>query len=412
MTPPVPAALAASGSLADALADPGTVGQLAAPSCRSWPQSLAGGAAGIALLHIERAQAGHGDWAIVRTWLSAATREPLTAAPNAGLFTGVPALAFAVQAAARQGGRYERALASLDRATEKLTRTRLHQAQSRIDRGDQPLMSESDLIRGLTGLGAYHLRRHPGHPVTRDVLSYLVRLTRPLPGTEPRSLPPWWTGVSPSGDPDPAYPGGHGNLGMSHGIAAVLAFLAISVIEDHPVPGTTEAIATICAWTDRWRQHTGTSAWWPGLITTEQHQTGYVDAAMRPRPSWCYGISGTARAQQLAGLALGDAHRQNEAENAMLAVLRDPHQVGRLEEAGLCHGIAGLLQSAWRMAADSPTPQLAAEIPSLAVRLIRAAGPLTHPEFLDGAAGVALALHTVGTGTVPASRWDSVLLLA
>ncbi|WP_255685930.1 hypothetical protein [Actinocorallia sp. API 0066] len=34
------------------------------------------------------------------------------------------------------------------------------------------------------------------------------------------------------------------------------------------------------------------------------------------------------------------------------------------------------------------------------------------PEFLDGAAGVALALHTIGTAQAPLSAWDSVLLLA
>lgn len=411
--PPVPAALAAAGALAAALADPFTVEQQAEPSSRAWPQSLAGGAAGIALLHIERARAGHGDWDTARAWLSAATRDTLTAAPNAGLFTGVPALAFAVHAAAGNTGSYQRALARLDAATGKLTSTRLRQAQARIDRGDQPLMSEFDLIRGLAGFGTYHLRRHPGHPVTRDVLGYLVRLTCPLPGTGQDSVPPWWTGVSPSGDPDPAYPGGHGNLGMSHGISSVLSLLAISVLADRPVPGTADAIAAICAWTDRWRQHHSTATWWPGLVTAEQHQAGHVDAAQRPRPSWCYGIGGTARAQQLAGLALGDTHRQHEAENAMLAVLRDPGQVSRLPQAGLCHGTAGLLQSAWRMAADASTPQIAAEIPALATRLIHAAGDaVTFPEFLDGAAGAALALHTAGTGTAPASSWDSVLLLA
>ncbi|WP_416903501.1 hypothetical protein [Micromonospora echinospora] len=40
------------------------------------------------------------------------------------------------------------------------------------------------------------------------------------------------------------------------------------------------------------------------------------------------------------------------------------------------------------------------------------AQPMTDPELMDGAAGAALALHTVGSGTTPASVWDAVLLLA
>ncbi|MGM1058382.1 hypothetical protein [Saccharothrix sp. Mg75] len=38
-------------------------------------------------------------------------------------------------------------------------------------------MAEYDLICGLSGLGAYHLHRHPQHEITAEVLSYLVRLT-------------------------------------------------------------------------------------------------------------------------------------------------------------------------------------------------------------------------------------------
>ena len=139
-----------------------------------------------------------------------------------------------------------------------------------------------------------------------------------------------------------------------------------------------------------------------------------MDASQRPRPSWCYGIAGTARAQQLAGQALRDPARQQAAEAAVLAVLRDPAELARLPEAGLCHGRAGLLQAAWRMAADAADDELAAEIPHLAARL---AAQLTQhgcddPELLDGAAGATLALHTAGTGSAPGPAWDAFLALA
>ncbi|MDX6742933.1 lanthionine synthetase C family protein [Actinocorallia sp. A-T 12471] len=410
MTEPNPDALDAADKIAASLTDPETAWPNSHPRTRAWPQSLAGGAAGIALLHIERALAGRGDWATVQRWLKAATRDELTAATNAGLFVGASALGFVLHAAS-QGGRFSKALSKLDETTINLTRSRLADADSRIKAGAQPEMKEFDLIRGLTGLGIYHLRHHPEHPITRDVLTYLVRLTEPLPGTA--KLPPWWTEVSPNGDPAPEFPGGHGNLGVAHGIGAVIALLSLAELEGHPIPGSPEAIQRLCSWTDRWRQDDASLTWWPGYIDLAQHERGTIDRSSHPRPSWCYGIGGTARAQQLAGMALHDLARQRDAEDALLRTLREPDQLLRLPDAGLCHGMAGLLHVSWRVASDAQSPDLTHELGPLTERLIEMSTDVPgDPEFLDGAAGVALALHTIGTAQAPRSAWDSVLLLA
>lgn len=143
--------------------------------------------------------------------------------------------------------------------------------------------------------------------------------------------------------------------------------------------------------------------------TTDNH----VHGSLRPRPSWCYGVSGTARAQQLAGLALHEPVRVRAAENAILAALRDPLLRDRLPETGLCHGMAGLLHATWRMAAETGNPEITAELPPLADRLIAGLDQdAPDPELLDGAAGAALALHTFGTGGAPAPHWDTFLALA
>ncbi len=411
---PVPAALANAERIAATLRSPRTV----LPSGygsegRRWPQSLAGGAAGIALLHVERARSGHGDWATARAWLTEAASGNVTSASNARLFFGAPALAFVFHIASVSTGRWRRAMNALDAATLDVTRAAIAAAHARMDHADRTELREFDLIRGLAGLGAYHLAAHPDHPVTRDVLACLARLTEPLPGGQ-EGLPPWWTDASPSGDPGPGFPGGHGNFGMSHGISAVLAVLSLAILRGLAIPGAEEAAGRICAWTDQWRHGGQDCPWWPGVITRAEAKTGHVDAGQRPRPSWCYGVAGTARAQQLAGLSLRDPARRQAAEAAVLAVLRDPAELARLPEAGLCHGSAGLLQAAWRMAADATGEEIASEIPRLAARL---AAQLTghgsgDPELLDGAAGAALALHTTGTGSAPAPSWDAFLALA
>lgn len=56
---------------------------------------------------------------------------------------------------------------------------------------------------------------------------------------------------------------------------------------------------------------------------------------------------------QLAGLALHDADRRRLAEQALTGCLSDHRQLGHLTDASLCHGCAGLLHTAWRIAGDA-----------------------------------------------------------
>jgi hypothetical protein len=213
--------------------------------------------------------------------------------------------------------------------------------------------------------------------------------------------------VGPTGAPSAEYPQGHGNVGLSHGIGSALSVLSMALLRDLAVPGMAGAVERICAWTDQWRHGDEAGPWWPGLISMQQATDGQVHPDLRPRPSWCYGVSGTSRAQQLAGLALRDPARVKAAENAILQALRHPLQLDKLPEIGLCHGTAGLLHAAWRMATETGNTEITAELPRLADRLISALDQDDHdPELLDGA------LHTLGTGSAPAPHWDTFLALA
>jgi hypothetical protein len=405
-TPTVtPELLDVLASISATLADPGVVGP--SDDGRTGPQSLAGGAAGIALLHIERAVSGHGDPATANTWIRVAAGGPFSTGPAIDPFHGAPALAFVLHTARPLGG-YRRAFAALDNATITLTRQRLAAAHARIDRRDPLTMYEFDLVHGLTGLGLYHLHAHPDHPVSRGVVTYLARLTEPL--GDGSAEPPWWLSSGLGGTPHPDFPHGHGNIGAAHGIAAVIALLSYAVLRGHTTPEALDALAILCDWTDQHRQDGPAGTWWPGYVTPDT-------SPRRHRPSWCYGTPGIARAQQLAGLALHDKARQRRAEDAMLAELRDATQRARLPEAGLCHGKGGLLQAACRMAAASTDPhrasRLAAELPGLAGELATHLAADAHgdPELMNGTAGAALALRTAATGA-PATRWDTFLALA
>ncbi|MFV2178731.1 lanthionine synthetase C family protein [Actinomadura sp. LOL_016] len=386
-----------------------------------WPQSLAVGAAGVALLHIERAHAGLGPWQRGHEWLDCATREGVHTGEDAHLHYGAPALAFALHAASGEQGRYARALENLDHHIAVETRRRLDAAHTRIDGGTPPALAEFDAIRGLTGIGAYLRHRDVNAPLLAEILAYLVRLTEPIDDHD-EPLPGWWTNLGPSGRPARDFPGGHANTGMAHGIAGPLALLALAMKDGLTVDGHTEAIGRICTWLDRWRQDDGNAPWWPYWITRAQLRGDQPLPAKPSRPSWCYGTAGGARAQQLAALAIGDDARQEMAERALAGALTDPEQRAAITDSSLCHGHSGLLQITTRCATDARIPMarhktllLRAVVPEPAPE--RVAAELLRPPhgcfgFLEGAAGVALALHNAASGSPPASGWDSCLLIA
>ncbi len=389
---------------------------------RRWlAQSLANGAAGVALLHIERARTGLSRWERAHTWLSAAAGDDISAGRNASLFFGSPAVAFAFHAAADEPGKYVRARTALDASVATVTRRRLDQAHARIDRGDHPALAEFDLIYGLTGLGAYLLQRDPHGDPMRGVLSYLVRLTEPL-HHDGEGQPGWWTDLAPSGRMSPEYPGGHGNFGMAHGIGGPLALLSLAMRRGVVVDGHADAIGRICAWLDGWRQDHDSGPWWPEWITPDEVHHQRLDQPGPLRPSWCYGTPGLVRAQQLAGQATGDATRRRTAEEALLGCLSDPNQLAQNTDKTLCHGSAGLFQTVWRVAADAHTPDLAAHLPRLLGSLIDHAETPASPGprralgeqhgLLEGDAGLALALHTAGADAPPTSGWDACLLIS
>jgi lantibiotic biosynthesis protein len=397
---------AVAARLTDALAlpPPPELGDDRSPSSPRWRgQSLSKGAAGVAVLHGARAHAGLGGWDRVHAWLACATREDLSAGAGAGLWFGAPAVAFAVSTAAPPGT-YPRAREALDAAVTRPVQARLTAASARIAATLRPSLAEFDVVRGLTGLGAYLLRRAPRGTLVRHVLTYLVRLTEPLPADDQAGLsaPGWWSSDVPSGQPVGAFDGGHADLGMAHGITGPLALLALAMRQGIIVEGHAAAMDRICRWLDTWRHDGPAGPWWPERVSLAELRTGRSIHSGPARPSWCYGTPGMARAQQLAGRALGDHARQHRAEHALASCLSDPAQLARL------------IATAWYAAADALSPDIGTHLSQLLDTLIDHAdrgnapsGPL--PGLIEGSAGIALTLHSIATGTN--TCWETCLLI-
>ncbi|MFS8098403.1 methyltransferase, FxLD system [Lentzea alba] len=375
-----------------------------------WGQSLSYGAAGTALLRVGQARAGLIGWPAAHQWITSMTSSPLAAHLDACLFNGAPAVAFVLRTTGNPV--YANPLHTVDAHISRLTRRRLDAAHQRIDDGLPARLREFDLINGLTGIGTYLM--HTGHDaLLRDVLSYLVRLVCEPITFGGEQLPAWWTGNEPADRPCPQWPGGHANLSIAHGVAGPLALLATAKISGIAVPAHAEAIENICGVLDRWQLGTRTTPWWPGTINLHEWRTGTTSQVGPQRPSWCYGTPGITRAQQLAGIALGDHQRQRTAENALASCVTDQQQLDQLDGASLCHGWAGLVQTVRRAAENAgPGSELATLLPQLHKDFqqhLRDHRPPAGDGLLEGATGVALALYSA---TEPAFHWDACLLLA
>lgn len=371
-------------------------------------QSLSRGVAGVALLHIERALSGTEDWQNVHVYLRQATSGRVVAAEQAGLFYGAPAIAFVLHAASRDGqGRYRSTAVKLDELVLRIAHRRLATATARMDRGEPATFQEYDLFSGLIGMATLFLHRMPTSDALARILSHLILLTRTRmeDGLE---LPGWWV----PHDPDPILPtpGGHANLGMAHGAAGLLAVLSLAARQGCFVRGQREAIASLMWWFDRWRQTSANGPWWPQWLTREDLRSGRLTQPGPGRPSWCYGAPGITRALQLGAIALGDQARRRTAEEDMAACLTGG-QLRRLSDTGLCHGLAGAYQTAYRGSQDALGGEIAARLSEVGSLLAEQATACcgNGTGLLTGEAGVRLAMETAHT--LPRSGWDSCLLI-
>ncbi|MET8411763.1 lanthionine synthetase C family protein [Streptomyces sp. NPDC005195] len=376
-------------------------------------QSLADGAAGISLLHAEMASRFGGSWRAAHQWITAAAAGPLTAADTTGLFLGAPAIGFLLTTVPPPFQHlYDPARKTLHQHITDLAHRRVDAALTRVRKRDLPTFREYDLFYGLTGLGTYLLRTEPEGTALERILQYLVTLTRPL-APDDRGLPGWWVSHDPARGESPHFPGGHGNFGAAHGITGPLLLLAQALRRGITVRAHREAMWTICEHLGDWCQNSPAGPWWPEHISRRDLDRGRPHHNAPARPSWCYGTTGIARAGQLAGLALRARDLQAFYEDALFRALTDPVQLARVTDTGLCHGWAGIYQTAVRAAADAIDPRLRVLPKRLGTTLAAQAQSGGPPEtgLINGAAGTALALTTFASQQAPITGWDACLLI-
>jgi lantibiotic modifying enzyme len=285
-----------------------------------------------------------------------------------------------------------------------------------------PWTGEYDLISGLVGLGVYALERLP-RPTASTLLGMVVdRLgeTAEISAegaawfTRPENLPEWQREL---------YPRGNYNLGVAHGLPAVVAVLA----------------GAAAAGIERARPLLDDSARW--LLARRQDPsvgscfgTSYApwEAPAPSRLAWCYGDPGIAASLLAAARAAREPAWEREALEIALDAIARPEEGSGIRDAGLCHGAAGLGHLFNRMYQTTGEERLARAArfwferalsyrqPGEGVAGFRSWGTVgtnlndfgwrSEPGFLEGAAGIGLALLGAISNVEPA--WDRVLAIS
>lgn len=279
-----------------------------------------------------------------------------------------------------------------------------------------------DLIDGLAGLGVYalaRLHRPAGPEMLRRVLHHLqahaVHDARGISWRIPAHLL------------DAArrdrFPGGCHDLGVAHGMPGIVGLLAQAYAAGVEPATVAPLLEGGVDWLLAVRNAPGNAYTYPKFLDP--------DGRFLPsRLAWCYGDTGVAAVLLSAAAAAGrPAWRDAAVRIAREAAGRDPAAQG-IEDAGLCHGAAGLghLYNRMFQAAGDEALRDAAlfwfdealarhRTPAAPLGGFRAWAPVLStsgtpwmdmPGLLMGSAGVGLALAAAAGTLEPA--WDLVLL--
>jgi lantibiotic biosynthesis protein len=376
---------------------------------------LADGWAGIAVLfeHADRCRPREGWQDDARAALGrvADAVAANSGAVPPGLASGWAGIAFASTFLARDGQRYGRWRREL---VPFLERAAFAQAESVTHGGDSWPFAAFDHISGLAGMVAGLLPEAPVDAVAGALVTGTLRGV---------SGPLWPTAPGQIRDESllAHYPGGLVNLGMAHGLAGVVAALALAVQAGVAGPDGEDALGAAAGWlADQVRWVAGKP------VLPSFCPLGPGGGPVSPgRTAWCYGPPGAARTLALAGSALGRPELAELGTELLLASLDQPAELAWLNSPTFCHGLAGVLHIAARMAEASDDGRLAAAVPQLCDRLLDAfepdsplgfrsldatGNPVDTPALLDGAAGAALVLLSLAHE--PAPRWDRAFLLS
>lgn len=378
--------------------------------------SLAGGAAGEALLHAYLSLHSGDEQQAERAaaLLEAAAEALASTVMMPGLYSGFAGIAWAVEHL--QARLFETDPEEDDDANREIDEALLTFLGSSQEAG------EYDLISGFAGIGAYgreRLSRPSGAAVLERVVDRLAAQAETGPEgttwfTVPERLPEWQREIHPEG----LY-----NLGAAHGVPAVVALLAVACAAGVAAERARPLLDGAVRWLLSNRLPPGSGSCFSSFVSRE--------ADTPPsRLAWCYGDPGVAATLLVAARAVSEPAWEREALAIARSAAARPAERAGVRDPGVCHGAAGLahlFNRFWQASGEEVFAEAARfwiertlelRVPGEGIAGFRAwrAQPQPHgewvsePGFLEGATGVGLVLLAAVSTIEP--EWDRILLVS
>lgn len=259
---------------------------------------------------------------------------------------------------------------------------------------------EIELTLGLAGLAVFVRRRAMADPDAVQTYQQILRLCAGLAVYPQPGQAYWPTAVGSFFRKDSTLVT-EVNLGLAHGMPAVLA----TIIPAVSIPGlssqASELLSAGCQWLLQQQL--------PQAESCFPYRAG---TGADSRLGWCYGDLSVALLLARAGQALQSAALLKEARRIALHAAARQQQSARVTDAALCHGSAGLMlqfRLLQQFFPDQALAEAACYWRQLTLQLLPVAIEQLDCGLLNGTAGIGLALLVeLGADTV----WTEALLLS
>lgn len=388
--------------------------ELQKPEHRSQGIGLASGQAGLAVFchYLGLARRDQALESQAGEWLDAAAQGLQEGVHGPSLYSGFTGLAWAFEHI--QWPQEEDSLSDIDESLMEF-----------LDRS--PWTGDFDLIVGLVGFGVYALERLPragARAMLDRVLDRLDEIKVEMPEgltwhTAPMLLPPWQREINPEG---------YYNLGLAHGVPAVIALLGLMHGRGIQPDRTLALLEGTVRWLLAQRHPVGASSCFGSVVPVGSKS---AEDKAPSRIAWCYGDLGLSVALLLASRSVGRMDWEAEALDIARHAARQPMELGGDRDGGICHGTAGnahLFNRVYHATGEALFKEAALRwferlfshrVEGRGIAGFAAYHPpmpdetrddpwMTETGLLEGAAGIALCLQAGLGGPVP--DWDRFLL--
>lgn len=217
------------------------------------------------------------------------------------MFTGLAGVGLAAVCLSKGGERYQNFISNINQVIEE----RIEEIIDYLKQKPYPNMDDYDAISGVAGIASYCLLfpQEMKKSITL-ILKYIVDLSQDKQ-IEDIKAPGWY--IPPENSFSEMekrnWPSGFFNIGLSHGIPALLIVLCNAKKLNIYVDGQDECIQKLADFLIKFQIKDENGAYWGTHVSLEEYKNGSV-LNKNTRDAWCYGTPGVAYSLLITGKTL------------------------------------------------------------------------------------------------------------